>query len=78
MRKIQPLKFRTWETGHFKIPNFERPRLQTAVFQMVITVAFGLSHLPIYRVNFTKQIPITGGKLRVKRQISILGCGKRP
>ena len=41
MSLIQPLKFRTWEMGHFKMPRFETPRLQTAVFQMVITVASG-------------------------------------
>ena len=41
MSEIQPLKFRTWETGHFKMPHFETPRLQTAVFQTVITVVSG-------------------------------------
>ena len=39
MSLIEPLKFRTWKTGHLKMPHFETPRLQTAVFQMVITVA---------------------------------------
>ena len=43
MHLIQPLKFRTWETEHFKMPHFETPRLQTAVFQMVVTVASGLN-----------------------------------
>ena len=41
MSYIQPLKFKTWETGHFKMPLFETPRLQTAIFQTVITVASG-------------------------------------
>ena len=39
MIKIQPLNFKTWEMGHFKMPRFETPRLHTAVFQTVITVA---------------------------------------
>ena len=43
MSLIQPLKFRTWEMGHFKMPRFDMPRLQMAVFQTVITVASGLS-----------------------------------
>ena len=33
--------FRTWETGHFKMRRFKMPRLQTVVFQTVITVASG-------------------------------------
>ena len=43
MRLIQPLKFRTLKTGYFKMPRLQTPHLQTAVFQMGITVAFGLS-----------------------------------
>ena len=38
MRLIQLLRFRTWKTGHF-----EMPHLQMAVFQMVFTVASGLT-----------------------------------
>ena len=41
MSKIKPLKFRTWETGHFKMPRFETPHSQTAIFKMVIIVASG-------------------------------------
>jgi len=33
MSLIQPVKFRTWETGLFKIPRFEMPRLQTGAFE---------------------------------------------
>ena len=43
MSLIQPLKFRTWEMGHFKMLCFEMPHLQMAVFQMVVTVASWLS-----------------------------------
>ena len=39
MSLIQPLKFRTWETGHLKMPHFETPHLQMAIFQTVVTVA---------------------------------------
>ena len=40
MSLIQPVKFRTWETGHFKMPRLQTFRLQTGVFQMVVAVAF--------------------------------------
>ena len=42
MSLIQPLKFRTWETGHFKTPRLQTSRLQTGVFQTVVAVAFEL------------------------------------
>ena len=45
MSQIQPLKFRTWETGHFKMPHFETLYLQMAVFLTVITVATGLKQV---------------------------------
>ncbi len=48
MSLIQPLKFITWEMGHFKMPRFETLHLQTAVFQTVITVASGLSIVKVY------------------------------
>ena len=41
MHLIQPLKFRTLKMGCFKMPRLQT-RLQTAVFQMGITVASGL------------------------------------
>ena len=41
MSLIHPLKFRTWETGHFKTPRLQTSRLQTGVFQIVVTVAHG-------------------------------------
>ena len=41
MSLIHPLKFRTWETGHFKTPCLQTSRLQTGYLQTVITVAYG-------------------------------------
>ena len=39
---IQPLKFRTYIGNEAcKMPHFEMSHLQTAIFQMVVTVASG-------------------------------------
>ena len=56
MSLIQPLKFRTWEMGHFKMPH-----LQMAMFQTVVTVASGLFQLlfinfGIAKVDFLKYV----------------------
>ena len=40
MSLIQPVKFRTWETGLFKMPRF-----QTGVLEMGVTVASGLCRI---------------------------------
>ena len=47
MSLIHPLKFRTWETGHFKTPRLQTSRLQTGVFQTVVAVAFELRLLVV-------------------------------
>ncbi len=64
MSLIQPLKFRTWETGYFKMPRFEMPRfemprLQTAVFQMMVTVASGLCRHFLFESQDLQIIPTT-------------------
>ena len=41
MHLIQPLRNRTLKTGCFKMRRLQTPRIQMAVFQTVITVAFG-------------------------------------
>ena len=48
MSLIHPLKFRTWETGHFKTPRLQTSRLQTGVFQTVVAVAFEHNLKAIY------------------------------
>ena len=48
---MQPLNFRTWEKGHFKMPRFETPHLEMVVFQMGITVASGLGSLKRLKNN---------------------------
>ena len=40
MSLIKPLKFRTYETEHFKTPRLQTSRLQTGSLQSVITVAY--------------------------------------
>ena len=42
MSSIQPVKYRTWDMGLFKMPCFETPRFQTEVFKAEIRVASGL------------------------------------
>ena len=59
MSLIQPLKFRTWETGHFKMPHFEMPHLQMVVFQMVVTVASGLFlKLELSKLSYVTVAPV--------------------
>ena len=48
MSLIHPLKFRTWETGHFKTPRLQTSRLQMGVFQTVVAVAFELCDLETF------------------------------
>ena len=40
MSLIQPMKFKTLETGHFKMPRLQTSRLQMGCLQTVITVAY--------------------------------------
>ena len=50
MSLIQPRKFRTWETGLFKMPRLETPRLQMAVgcFQTAFKVTVASGHYLFY------------------------------
>ena len=69
MSLIHPLKFRTWETGHFKTPRLQTSHLQTGVFQMVVAVAF--EHCQIGQF-----IPIVhGNEGRVKGESNKLANG---
>ena len=45
MSLIQPLKFKTWETRHFKMPRLETPRFQT---RHRVTIASGLRMQCVY------------------------------
>ena len=54
MSYIQPLKLRTWETGHFKMPRFETPHLQMTIFQTVVTVASGLKIRALHIIHGVK------------------------
>ena len=45
MHLIQPLKFRTLKTGYYEMPRLLTPHLQTTIFQMEITIAFGLKDI---------------------------------
>ena len=49
MSLIQPMKFKTWEMGLFKMPHLEMPRFQMAV---KVTVASGHCHLTIFGKKF--------------------------
>ena len=42
MSLIQPLKFKTLETEHFKTPRLQIPCFQMGFFQMVVTDTYGL------------------------------------
>ena len=65
MRLIQPLKFRILKTGCFKMPRLQTLRLQTGVFQTVITVASEL------RVGNFNEMSFFSGKLTVGKKYEI-------
>ena len=48
MSLIQPKKFRTWETGLFKMPRLETPRFQTAVKVTVASAHWSGPHLKYF------------------------------